>query len=96
MFQTTNQPKTGGHSFSVAESVCETSFCPLWCCLTGIVCYILAFAASFQKATEENTTKLVVMRRTQVNQETHGKTENSEDKKGRENGGKGRTLKIEV
>ena len=49
-------------------------------------CCILAFAAFFQKATEGNTTKYVV-RKIQ-------RTENSG--KGRENGGKGRTLKIEV
>jgi len=48
-------------------------------------CCILAFAAFFQKATEGNTTKYVV-RKIQ-------RTENSG--KGRENGGKGRTLKIE-
>ena len=59
--------------------------CPTKCYLAGIVCCILAFAAIFQKATEGNTTKYVV-RKIQ-------RTENSG--KGRENGGKGRTLKIE-
>ena len=59
--------------------------CPTKCYLAGIVCCILAFAAFFQKATEGNTTKYVV-RKIQ-------RTENSG--KGRENGGKGRTLKIE-
>ena len=77
---------------------------------TGILRCILAFAASFQKATEVNTTKIVVMKRTKVNQEKHwkhgtfrgqktaakgGKTAENGGK-GRENGGKGRTLKIEV
>jgi len=39
------------------------------------------------------------MKRAKVNQEKHRKTENSEDRKRRkmaENGGKGRTLKIEL
>ena len=69
------------------------------CCLTGIICYSLAFAASFQPAAELNTIKLAVMKRTQVNREKHEKTKiqrTNNGGKGRENGGKGRTLKIKV
>ena len=55
---------------------------------TGIVCCILAFAASFQKATEVNTTKIVVMKRTKVNQEKHWKHGKFRGQKTAEKGGK--------
>ena len=64
----------------------------------------MAFAASFQKAAEVNTMKRVVVKRTQVNQEKHGKNRTFRGQTTAEHGGKtvekggrkGRTLKIEV
>ena len=64
------------------------------CRLTGIGCCILALAASLQKATEVNTTKLVVMKnnvepgKTKKNRKFRGQKTAEKGGKTAENGGK--------
>ena len=81
----------------MAESVSEAVTLSTKCYFTRTVCCILAFlqAASFQEATEVNTTTLVIIKR-KVNQERRRKLRKHRKFRGLKKGGKGRTLKIEV